>query len=338
MTTNEITSSTRIARHGKARMAALLSILVAGFSMLAVNTALAVHPYQKWADEFGIDLEVSYDGTRVMKSQDVEIESREHRAPQKMYTEMAMGGMTTGILLREDLDKAYILMHSMGFYREQPLSEGIMAAANNMEFSEIEKVGREEIIGFPSTKFKTRFEDKEGKGAGHFWVTDSGVPIKMDMIYSSRGEKGQRILMEFTELNLREQDPEVFEIPEGLQPMNFGNLGALGQLANPEAQASQPSEPAAQTASADADLSARQQACLEEAMKAAEEKKEKEKKKRAFGKLLGAVASAASRFGSGDLARTSADVYSANATAQTVSQAAEDLGISEEEVERCREP
>lgn len=203
-------------------------------ALLLTGPCLAqeAHPYAKWADEFGIDLNASYDGTRVMEMSEGTFEFVEHKAPGKMYTQVDMGGMSSGIILREDLGKGYLLMPSMGMYKETSLEEGMMQSSNGLEFQSIEEAGREEILGFPSTKYKTRFSDNDGKGAGHFWVTDGGVPIKMDMIYTSSEVEGMRMKMEFVELNMREQDPAIFELPSGLQPMNIGGMSGLSDIFN----------------------------------------------------------------------------------------------------------
>lgn len=190
--------------------------------------ASAAHPWERWAEELGIDPDVSYDGVRVMTMEQGEFQFTERKAPQKMYTEYQMGGMSGGFILREDLDKAYLLMPTMGMYKEMSLSEGFYESAGGMEFSEIKEVGRETVNGYPCVKYSARFQDKEGKGAGFLWIADIGVPIKMDMIYSSRGEKGMRISSEMVELNLRPQDPSAFELPSGLQPM--GTMGVLGSI------------------------------------------------------------------------------------------------------------
>ena len=198
--------------------------------MLA-SSVHAIHPYDPWAAELGIDQNVSYDGIRSMEFQGGTFEMTERRAPGKMYTEMYVGNTTTGVILREDLGKSFILMPSMGFYREESLEDGLMQSSNGLEFSEIEKVGKEDVNGHPSTKYKTRFKDKEGKGAGFVWVTDTGVPIKIDMLYSHQTAEGQRLTMQFTELNLRAQDPTYFEVPAGLKPMTLGaGFSNLGQL------------------------------------------------------------------------------------------------------------
>ncbi len=85
----------------------------------------------------------------------------------------------------------------------------------------------------------------------------------------------------------------------------------------------------------EAELQAAQQACIQEKVAAAQEA---QKKKRGFGRLLNAAARTASRFGNNDVARVSHDIYSANATVADVNAAAKDLGISESELEECRNP
>lgn len=324
--------------HSSTRPAGLARFLTGLIIALGLSLPAAAkdgaHPYQKWADEFGLDLNVSYDGIRVIEMRQGSFEAIERRAPGKMYTEVMAGNMTAGVILREDLEKSYILMPSMGVYKEESLKGGMMQSSNGMEFSQIEKAGREEINGHPSTKYKTRFEDKEGKGAGFVWVTDTGVPIKMDMIYSSKDLKGERITMQFTELNLREQDPSVFELPPNLKPMGLGSLGDLMKMgAQPQAADTAPS------AAGGGDLSERQQACLEEAARAAEQQRESEKKSKRFGRLLGKMARTANRLGlSNKMGGVSRDIYDANATAADVADIADELGITTEDVERCRDP
>jgi hypothetical protein len=54
---------------------------------------------------------------------------------------------------------------------------------------------------------------------------------------------------------------------------------------------------------------------------------------------MGAVSRTAGRFGAGgDIGKINQDIYDANATASDVSIMAEELGITEEDVERCRNP
>jgi hypothetical protein len=89
----------------------------------------------------------------------------------------------------------------------------------------------------------------------------------------------------------------------------------------------------------DAALQQAREACLQE--KAAERRAAQKKKKR-FGKMFGSLARVAGRHGgsdvASDVARVSADVYDANATAQDLSEAAEALGITEDDIAACENP
>ena len=313
------------------------TLLVLFVAALATAPAQAVHPYERWAQELGIDPNVSYDGTRMMEYQGQQVEMIERRAPDKMYTEMYMGNMTVGIILREDLKKSYSLMPSMGFYREASMEEGLNQASNEMEFSKIEKVGSEEVNGHPSTKYKTRFSDKEGKGAGFIWVTDTGVPIKMEMIYSNQEVKGQRMTIEFTELNLREQDPKYFEVPPDLKPMGFGaGLSGLGAMLGMGGDAA--ADPAA--SAAQDNLAAARKRCLEEAALAAEQA-QPEESGGMFGSIMGAVSELGAMAGDFGLiggVDPVTIVYSPDASAADVAAAAEKMGVTSADIERCRQP
>ena len=83
-----------------------------------------------------------------------------------------------------------------------------------------------------------------------------------------------------------------------------------------------------------------QQACLQEKVQAAQAS---QKKKRGFGSLMRAVTNTAIRFGgNNELARavrdTSYDIYRVDATAADWERAAEDLGLTQDDLEACQNP
>tara|TARA_R110002096_G_scaffold20690_2_gene67924 strand:+ start:17292 stop:17864 length:573 start_codon:yes stop_codon:yes gene_type:complete len=88
-----------------------------------------------------------------------------------------------------------------------------------------------------------------------------------------------------------------------------------------------------------AQLQAARDACLQEKVEAAQQAN---KKKKGFGSLIKAVANTSSRFGGGDLARevseTSRDIYDVNATADDWERAAEDMGLTTDDIEACQNP
>lgn len=114
--------------------------------------------------------------------------------------------------------------------------------------------------------------------------------------------------------------------------LNNKNNAAGGGASAPAAAAAQPADPAA--------LQAAQQQCLQDKIAA---KQKSQKKKKGFGSLMRAVTNTAARFGGGsDLARqvseTSHDIYNVNATAGDWERAAEDLGLTKDELEECQNP
>ncbi len=93
--------------------------------------------------------------------------------------------------------------------------------------------------------------------------------------------------------------------------------------------------PSSYTTRSPAELEAAQQACLQQKMADAQAS---QKKKRGLGRLMNAVTRTALRGGNYDVARTASDVYSASATADDLAAAAKDLGLTEDDVEACRNP
>jgi peptidoglycan hydrolase-like protein with peptidoglycan-binding domain len=89
----------------------------------------------------------------------------------------------------------------------------------------------------------------------------------------------------------------------------------------------------------EADLRARQQACLQERAAAAEKSASM---RRGFGKLLSAVSRSSSQYGSGETASaistTTGEVNSASATMSDLEGAANDLGLTQSDIDACRNP
>ncbi|MGI9323792.1 MAG: DUF4412 domain-containing protein, partial [Pseudomonadales bacterium] len=165
------------------------------FTAITVATTGWSKTAEQWMEEMGVNTNVSYQAVRVMETKDGQFEFKERVAPQKRSMEMDMGGMQGTMVLREDQNRAFFTMPSMGMYRDMKMTEAMKQSNQNMNVSNVEKVGRETVSGFEATKFKTQFKDANGKGAGFIWVADEGFPIKMDMIYKSRGMKGERMTM-----------------------------------------------------------------------------------------------------------------------------------------------
>jgi peptidoglycan hydrolase-like protein with peptidoglycan-binding domain len=127
------------------------------------------------------------------------------------------------------------------------------------------------------------------------------------------------------------------EVTGEATPQLAGVIKAKLNSANrPAAQASAPA--VAAPAEDPAALQAAQQACIQEKMAQAQAAN---KKKRGLGSLMRAVGRTAGRFGGDagqDLAQATSAVYDVNATAADLESAAEDLGLTTDDLEACRNP
>jgi hypothetical protein len=177
---------------------------------------------QEYLEKFGIDKNAAYSGTRHMESKEGQMDMAYRQAPQKMRMEMSVGGQTMAIINRQDLGKNYMLMPQMNMYREVAVDQ-IEVAGADLDFSEVSKVGEETINGYDCAKYRAKFEDaKGGRAGGYYWVSDDGILMKVDMIYQSRGQKGDRLIIELRDLKVGPQDPAYFEVPASYSKMSFG--------------------------------------------------------------------------------------------------------------------
>ena len=183
---------------------------------------------QEYLEKFGIDKNASFSGTRHMETKEGQIDSFVRQDGGKVRMEMNAGEMSAVVITRQDTGKNYMLMPSMNMYREMDIKGLQESGSSDVDFSEASEVGRETINGYDCTKYKAKFKDKQGgQGGGYYWVSDEGILMKVDMIYQSRKQKGQRMIMEMRDLEIGPQDPSEFEVPEGYSKMGFGSM--MGQ-------------------------------------------------------------------------------------------------------------
>ena len=187
---------------------------------------------QEYLEKFGIDKNAAFSGTRHMETKEGQIDSFVRQDGEKMRMEMTYGGQSAVVITRFDKGLTYLLMPTMSMYREMDMKDAQQVGSSDVDFSEASEVGREAVNGYDCTKFKAKFKDKQGgKGGGYYWVSDEGILMKVDMIYQSRKQKGQRMKFEMRDLEIGPQDPTAFEVPTNYSKMGFGNMmGQMGQM------------------------------------------------------------------------------------------------------------
>jgi len=210
------------------------------FALIAVPAQ--ANDMQEYLEKFGIDKNAAFSGIRHMETKEGQLDSFVRQDGEKMRMEMNYGGQSAVVITRFDKGLTYLLMPSMSMYREMDMKDAQEVGSSDVDFSEASEIGREAVNGYECTKYKAKFKDKQGgQGGGYYWVSDEGILMKVDMIYQSRKQKGQRMKFEMRDLEIGPQDPSQFDVPANYSKMGFGNMmGQMGQMdqmgQNPQAQ------------------------------------------------------------------------------------------------------
>ena len=135
-----------------------------------------------------------------------------------------MSGMQSVMILRRDKQVGWMLMPAQKMYMTMDFAKAQQqsgAAPDNQV--EITEVGTETVEGLSSKKYKMLMKD--GSAGGFIWITEHGIPVKMDMLSKSGGEKS-RMTVTLKNLKIGSQDAQMFELPSGYTAMpNMGNFG-----------------------------------------------------------------------------------------------------------------
>lgn len=162
---------------------------------------------------------------------------------------------------------------------------------------------------------------------------------QMEMMRKMSAGGGIEVVSNVLELQCNGAMPTPLELAQatfgggGAQPS--GTTGLVAAFVPPTDANASPSAPPATAARDPEALKAAQQACLKEKMAAAQAASKKQK---GLGLVMNAVKRTAARLGNFDLVRSVEDVYDAGATAQDLSAAAKELGLTEDEVAACQNP
>ena len=202
------------------RRSTMRRILIA-ITAIALTGVAHADDMQATLKEFGINPNASYSGMRHVESKEGQMDMFVRQAPKMSRIDMNMQSQSVSLITREDRGVNYMLMPQMSMYKEVAADQ-VQVAGANLSFSEVSEVGAENINGYDCTKYRAKFKDAQGgKAGGYYWVSDDGILMKVDMIYKSRKQKGERMIFEMRDLEVGPQDPSYFEVPSSYSSMGF---------------------------------------------------------------------------------------------------------------------
>lgn len=173
---------------------------------------------------------VEYSADRIVESEAGTFDGKVYYAKDKERLETNMQGMQSVMILRRDEQLGWMLMPAQRMYQKLDLARAQQqSGSQSADTVTIEQVGAETVEGHEATKYKMLMKD--GSGGGFIWITQDGIPVKMDFL-GKNGREKTRMTVTLTNLTIGAQDPALFEPPADYKAMpsfpGFGKSGLLG--------------------------------------------------------------------------------------------------------------
>jgi len=100
--------------------------------------------------------------------------------------------------------------------------------AQEMDVAKVRKtrVGQETVNGIPTTQYKIGERAKDGTDvSGYAWISPDGIVMRLEgTVITPRSSKPTDFRMELSNVQRGPQDPGLFVLPEGLNPLPFETL------------------------------------------------------------------------------------------------------------------
>ena len=198
------------------------------FSLLVV-LCTAAFAGQSHADGLPVPT-VEYSADRIVETEAGTFDGKVYFTKDKERMETNAKGMQSVMILRRDQQIGWMLMPAQRMYQKLDLQRAQQqSGSQGADAVTIEQIGADTIEGHDATKYKMLMKD--GSGGGFIWITQDGVPVKMDFLGKSGRDK-TRMTVTLTNLTIGAQDPALFELPGDYKAMpsfpGFGKGGVFG--------------------------------------------------------------------------------------------------------------
>jgi len=157
---------------------------------------------------------------------------RVYATPDKERREIEMMGRRNVLITRRDKGVTWILMAEQAMYMERPIRHGgdddpdPFADWDNGNLK-MTKLGTEKVNGVKATKYRVELDnDHGGRDHGLLWLTKDNIPVRLEATDTSEGAPSH-VTMDYKNLKVGKQDPQLFEIPAGYHPMAMPSFGGI---------------------------------------------------------------------------------------------------------------
>ncbi len=156
----------------------------------------------------------------------------------KERREISSFGRQTAIINDRDNDQMWTLMpdQKMVMANQDPRARKSPDQMIRDGELKMTKMGTEKISGQKATKYKIESTDKgEDAFSGFAWLNKQNIPVRFEGTASEKGIR-QDIEIEYANIVVARQDPQLFVVPSDYRQMNadMGAMGTSGKTLTPE--------------------------------------------------------------------------------------------------------
>lgn len=186
--------------------------------------------------EFSADMTMTI--TQAGTPQPHVIQGKIYSVKGKERREITSFGRKTAIINDRENDQMWTLMPDQKMFMANPDPRARKSPDQMIQDGELKmtEMGTETVNGQKATKYKIESTDKgEESFSGFAWLNKQNIPVRFEGTASESGVR-QDIQIEYTNIVVARQDPQLFVVPADYRQMNagMGAMGTSGKTLTPE--------------------------------------------------------------------------------------------------------
>jgi hypothetical protein len=185
--------------------AAIFTLVIATFAAVSAQAATLG------------DAKIGFSADRTLIVDGKTYHGRMWTMPGKERHEQDLNGIPAAFVLRSDTPLAELVLPELHTIVEFLLPAELHLFADPRLTRR--PVGHETINNIPTTKYAIDETVPEGHGAGFLWLSEDGIPMKLDGTFTRNSGKAATLRWELTHVHLGPQPAALFEPPHGFSKL-----------------------------------------------------------------------------------------------------------------------
>ena len=158
---------------------------------------------------------------------------RVYARPGMQRHEEVFGALTVVAILRADRQTAYVMLPDLNLYTEAPFPKAVTEKGDVSQLGA--PVGDGTVAGRPAQQYHVTRNGSDGSALdGSLWLTRDWIVLKADGTWTAPAHAPEHGTLELANIVEAPQDPSLFEVPPGMQPVPLETVQGLLSLKLPK--------------------------------------------------------------------------------------------------------